>query len=848
MNIKESRKKIETLRNKMLPAHYLDAEWGISIIIPVHAGMPYIDRCLSSLVEQNIDDAQFEVVMVFNGQYEKEIDYLFNNSNYYSELDITVLISEVAGAGAARNLGVKYARYSHISFLDIDDYLSEDFIQKNYDMLEKDTIVFSQIHDVYEDETIVDNPVNNEILKCADNANIEYRDVNRILTITACKAIPRSFFSIHTFNEQLKSGEDTVFFTQMIVNLRPKLTIIPLEDAAIYFREVRKDSVSRKADTYDFLITQRMDILKILEPMLDQVQSKSLRRMIFSKYNAQIVFMNKYLKNNKKDHPKILSEIKSSKLNHFNYSILNRDLAETLVLSYCFAPFNDTSATIVGKRILEKEEIMDVVSNNMNLIRSKDNSFKEILDPYLAETYMSKSQPSFNNFYYISKYVDESYEFYSRNQERYKNVYSRAMFPASHIPPLFIKISNPDVYWKAEFSDPLLFDIESNIRESEVKADALMDYLQSGILNDFTRYVDNNLFNLAEIIPFALADELIFTNENQMNYMISRFDEKLQEEIMKKATIKRHPTLDKEYYEVKQSNYEVDDAFVNVAYFGNFYSRRDMKEILSVKKYLEKNKNVNYKFHIFTNINTLTPEQIQTMGDKDIVINNYIPYLEFLNVSKKFDILLVFDSFTKKDKPYNPYLPSKVSDYLGSGSIILAATEENSILDQMVEENLYHLNLENIEESSVDLNSILDKVFMSKGEYVKKSGNKTIIFSKNYEIEVDESMNLERELDYWQVQPSTSPISLDKDYSVKFINKINVPIKLEVKSFYPKKDIIDFNEKNEAGENTYCITNLSSGKNIIVPPFSTFSFSLNYNKPYKNPSFLKAGRLAFRLL
>src|SRR5699024_3838018 len=100
---------------------------GLSIIIPVYNGLEFMDRVLNNLYNQEISDANFETIFIFNGKFNEELSFLYEDSNYYNALDITVLINDKKGAGAARNLGVKYAKYSHITFLDIDDYVSTNF-------------------------------------------------------------------------------------------------------------------------------------------------------------------------------------------------------------------------------------------------------------------------------------------------------------------------------------------------------------------------------------------------------------------------------------------------------------------------------------------------------------------------------------------------------------------------------------------------------------------------------------------------------------------------------------------------------------------------------------------------
>src|SRR5699024_11841837 len=85
-----------------------------------------------------------------------------------------------------------------------------------------------------------------------------------------------------------------------------------------------------------------------------------------------------------------------------------------------------------------------------------------------------------------------------------------------------------------------------------------------------------------------------------------------------------------------------------------------------------------YKFHIFTNVKLLTENQKELLHNNNIITNEYVPYFEFLNLTNKFDVLLVFDSITNDIKSLNPYLPSKISDYIGSSAIILALVESRS--------------------------------------------------------------------------------------------------------------------------------------------------------------------------
>src|SRR5699024_9446110 len=174
--------------------------------------------------------------------------------------------------------------------------------------------------------------------------------------------------------------------------------------------------------------------------------------------------------------------------------------------------------------------------------------------------------------------------------------------------PLFMKILKPEVKCTAEFSDPLLVDINSKVRYSDIGNNNLVQYLSNEALGDFSRYVDNNLFNLMEIITFALADKIVFTNVNQMETMINRFNEEEKDFIRNKSIISKHPTLGDDYYEMIEAENKFDTSVINVGYFGNFYETRSYKQFVHLVEYLNEKFKYQFKLHLFTNVEALTED------------------------------------------------------------------------------------------------------------------------------------------------------------------------------------------------------------------------------------------------
>ncbi|CAM4332473.1 hypothetical protein [Jeotgalicoccus halotolerans] len=387
---------------------------------------------------------------------------------------------------------------------------------------------------------------------------------------------------------------------------------------------------------------------------------------------------------------KLIEEMKSIGIKNIYYSALNKGDARKLVLAYCFPPFNDTSGNVMAKRIFETGDIVDVISNDMSRIRKKDNKLLNIMSHLLDSQIVLTGPQAFSSWASIEEYMHGVFHKYKLYEDKYDEIYSRVMFPHSHFAAFEIKKENPDIKWVAEFSDPLYTDVSSNIRYAPIEDDDYIEMLKEYTGEEYSHLINDNSFNVCEVIPFLYADELIFTNHYQMNYMLERFDDKIKTLVTGKAVISQHPTLPEDMYNIVKTFYKINQEKINIAYFGNFYDTRGFRQIELVAKQLYEANINNFKIHVFTNLNKKTLRFYKQSDFKEYIeMNQYAPYFEFLNLTNLMDILLIFDAETVGIKPYNPYVPSKLSDYRGSTSKIWAFTEKDSVLDLTEEDNIY---------------------------------------------------------------------------------------------------------------------------------------------------------------
>lgn len=102
----------------------------ISVIIPVYNSEKYIGKCLESLANQTIKE--IEVIIVNDGSTDHTAEIIEQYEREH-DLRIRLFYRENAGQAAARNFAIAKAAGSYIAFMDSDDYVDSDYLQKLYD-------------------------------------------------------------------------------------------------------------------------------------------------------------------------------------------------------------------------------------------------------------------------------------------------------------------------------------------------------------------------------------------------------------------------------------------------------------------------------------------------------------------------------------------------------------------------------------------------------------------------------------------------------------------------------------------------------------------------------------------
>ena len=101
----------------------------VSIIIPAFNAEMYIEDCLNSVINQTYQN--IEIIVVNDGSTDLTLELV----NSFNDPRIILINQENKGCSASKNQGLRIANGDFIQYLDADDFLSSDKIEKQVNKL-----------------------------------------------------------------------------------------------------------------------------------------------------------------------------------------------------------------------------------------------------------------------------------------------------------------------------------------------------------------------------------------------------------------------------------------------------------------------------------------------------------------------------------------------------------------------------------------------------------------------------------------------------------------------------------------------------------------------------------------
>lgn len=128
-------------------------DYKISVIIPVYNVEDYLTECVDSILNQTYKN--YEILLIDDGSTDKSPQIC----DTYSEKNnkIRVIHTRNRGLSAARNLGTEKAQGEYIFYLDSDDYVENNVLERMLKIVEQDNadIVCGNFMYTYPDRTVI---------------------------------------------------------------------------------------------------------------------------------------------------------------------------------------------------------------------------------------------------------------------------------------------------------------------------------------------------------------------------------------------------------------------------------------------------------------------------------------------------------------------------------------------------------------------------------------------------------------------------------------------------------------------------------------------------------------------
>lgn len=359
-----------------------------------------------------------------------------------------------------------------------------------------------------------------------------------------------------------------------------------------------------------------------------------------------------------------------------------------LVVAYNFAPYADASAITTLKRIVARGRPVDVVSNRLDGIRETDSSLLQLASPFLRDHALLSEQVSFSQWVSVRDFTQAGIDAVREMGRSHQCVYSRSMWAHSHFLAAALKILGVVPEWVAEFSDPLRRTVDGSRRPSgNVPQDALAGLLVAGV-HSSARHVmsaEREVFDWAEIIPLALADGVVFTNENQRDVVLDGITSPwLRARLKERAEVSPHPSIRWDAkHDDPAAHLERVDGTVHMAYFGTFYANRGLGSLLEVMAHF-RSMGTRVMLDVYSEASHELQAASSAAGVRDLLrFRDRVPYATACALQSQYDVLVTNDVIAPDFGGRQPFLPSKLSDYSAAGVPVLALVEPGSPTSQL---------------------------------------------------------------------------------------------------------------------------------------------------------------------
>lgn len=213
----------------------------ISVIIPTYKPDCTLFECLDSLCKQTLNKDFFEIVLVLNGEKEP---YYTNINQYISNKNIkyTLLYEKEGNVSNARNIGIKNGIGDYITFIDSDDFVSNNYLENLLNLtIQENCLAVSNLL-CYKDGQLSKDYISYCYDRMESGKKYKHLLTRPYFSTPVGKLLPTNIVKKYNFKKELSNGEDGLFMFELEPYL--KKCSCATKDT-VYYRRMSQSSLSR---------------------------------------------------------------------------------------------------------------------------------------------------------------------------------------------------------------------------------------------------------------------------------------------------------------------------------------------------------------------------------------------------------------------------------------------------------------------------------------------------------------------------------------------------------------------------------------------------------------------------
>lgn len=233
----------------------------ISVIVPVYNVEAYLERCVESILQQTY--AHFELILINDGSTDSSGQICDRLASQYE--NIKVYHIENAGVSNARNMGIQLATGSWVTFIDSDDFVTQDYLATLASAVEGLNVgfVIAPLHHI-KNGIVTDIPPHSgkTELWSTEETMKELLMTTRTSFFPVAKLFKRNLLADEKFNTNYHLAEDALFLTELLLKTRCSSVFI---DKPVYYYDHREGSATTSVNRYVF------DTIEVYKQIIAQV-------------------------------------------------------------------------------------------------------------------------------------------------------------------------------------------------------------------------------------------------------------------------------------------------------------------------------------------------------------------------------------------------------------------------------------------------------------------------------------------------------------------------------------------------------------------------------------------------